>query len=432
MADALGPSGGSVLRRTLLPGGLRVVTEAVPGARSAAFGVWVGVGARDEALALAGSSHYLEHLLFKGTARRDALAIAAALDEVGGESNAFTDQEYTCFYARVLDVDLPLAVDVVSDMVTSSLLRSCDVEAERSVVLEEIGMHDDDPADAVHDLFAEAVYADHPLGRPVIGTAGSIEALTHDALAGFYADRYTPGAMVVAAAGGLDHDAIVRLVEQAFAGRLDGDGRPAPLRPRRGGPAGQADVVVDDRPGEQAHLLLGSTALVRDDPRRRALAVLTGALGGGMSSRLFQSIREQRGLAYSVYSYTSSSSDSGTFGVYAGCAPGKVEEVVGLIREELAAVAAHGLTDAEVARSKGQLRGSTVLGLEDTGSRMTRIGKAELVDGELPTVDDVLARIAAVTPDDVRQVAADVLSRPLAMGAVGPFGDRDLTGLVAS
>ena len=420
-----------MLRRTVLPGGLRVVTEAVPGARSAAYGVWVDVGSRDESPELAGASHYLEHLLFKGTARRGALEIAAALDEVGGETNAFTDKEYTCYYARVLDSDLPLAVDVVSDMVTSSLLLPQDVEAERSVVLEEIAMHDDDPGDAVHDLFAEALYGDHPLGRPVIGTVESIERLSRDALHAHYRATYTPDRMVVAAAGGLDHDALVALVEQAFDGVLSGDGGPAPVRPRSGGPAGLADVVVDDRPGEQANVLLGTTGLARDDRRRWALGVLNSALGGGMSSRLFQGIREERGLAYSVYSYASSGSDSGSFGVYAGCAPGKLDEVVSLVREELDRVAQSGLTDAEVARAIGSLRGSTVLGLEDTGSRMSRIGKAELVDADLPSVEDVLARIAAVTPDDVREVAADVLRRPLALGAVGPFDDRDLSGMVA-
>ncbi len=425
------PSGGpTTLRRTVLPGGLRVVTEAVPGARSVAFGIWVGVGSRDESPELAGTSHYLEHLLFKGTARRDALAIAASLDEVGGESNAFTDKEYTCYYARVLAEDLPLAVDVVSDMVTSSLLRDKDVESERSVVLEEIAMHDDDPGDVVHDLFAEALYGDHPLGRPVIGSVESIQGLSRDAIDGFYRARYRPDQLVVSVAGGLDHDVTVRLVEAAFTGRLGGAAGPAPVRPRTGGPAGLDDVLVEDQPGEQANLVLGTTALDRDDPRRWALAVLSGGLGGGMSSRLFQSIREERGLAYSVYSYTSSASDSGCFGVYTGCAPGKVDEVVALVLAELESVAAKGLTDEEVARSKGSLRGATVLGLEDTGAQMSRIGKAELVDAELPGIDEVLARIAAVTPDDVRAVAADVLRRPLALAAVGPFGDRDLSDLL--
>ncbi len=421
---------GTTLHRTVLPGGLRVVTEAVPGARSVAVGIWVGVGSRDESPELAGTSHYLEHLLFKGTVRRDALAIAAALDEVGGESNAFTDKEYTCYYARVLAEDLPLAVDVVCDMVTSSLLREKDVESERSVVLEEIAMHDDDPGDVVHDLFAEALYGDHPLGRPVIGSVESIQGLSRDAIDGFYRARYRPDQLVVSVAGGLDHDLVVRLVQAAFAGRLDGAATPAPVRPRSGGPVVRGDVLVEDQPGEQANLVLGTTALARDDPRRWALSVLSGGLGGGMSSRLFQSIREERGLSYSVYSYTSSLSDSGSFGVYTGCAPGKVDEVVSLVLAELEDVAAKGLTDEEVTRSKGSLRGATVLGLEDTGAQMSRIGKAELVDAELPGIDEVLARIAAVTPDDVREVASDVLSRPVSLAAVGPFGDRDLSDLL--
>ncbi|MCW2623095.1 MAG: putative zinc protease [Frankiales bacterium] len=425
------PSGGAVLRRTVLPGGLRVVTEAIPGSRSVAFGIWVGVGSRDETPSLAGTSHYLEHLLFKGTPRRDALEIASSIESVGGESNAFTDKEYTCFYARVLDTDLPLAIDVTCDMVTSSLLRSKDVESERSVVLEEIAMRDDDPGDVVHELFAEALYGDHPLGRPIIGSVESIESLSRTAINGFYRRRYTPPSMVVAAAGGLDHDLVVRLVEDAFGDRLTGDATPAPLRRTARGPAGLSGVAREDRKTEQANLVLGTTALRRGDDRRWALAVLTGGLGGGQSSRLFQSIREERGLAYSVYAYASSAADTGQFGVYAGCAPKKTDQVLGLIRSSLHEVAAHGLTDGEVARAKGQLRGETVLGLEDTGSRMSRIGKSELVSGELLTVDEVLARIAAVTPDDVRAVAADVLTRPLSLGIVGPFKNRSFDAAVA-
>ncbi len=425
------PSGAAVLRRTTLPGGLRVVTEALPGARSVAFGVWVGVGSRDEPEGLHGTSHYLEHLLFKGTARRDARAIAEALDAVGGESNAFTDKEYTCYYARVLDVDLPLAVDVTCDMVTSSLIAPHDVEAERSVVLEEIAMRDDDPEDVVHELFAEALYGEHPLGRPVIGSAESIEALSRDAIDGFYRRRYTPRDMVVAAAGGLDHDVVVALVRDAFGPLLDGDAAPAPRRASSPGPRGLSGLVLDDRDTEQANLLLGTTALVRDDPRRWALGVLSGALGGGTSSRLFQTVREERGLAYSVYSYASAGADAGELGVYAGCAPKKAREVLQLVRGTLADVAAHGLTDDEVRRAKGQLRGATVLGLEDTGSRMTRIGKAELCSEQVLTVDEVLARIEAVTPDDVRAVAADVLTRPLALGAVGQVDEDALEEAVA-
>jgi predicted Zn-dependent peptidase len=405
-----------------------VVTEAVPGVRSAAFGVWVGVGSRDEQPGEAGTSHFLEHLLFKGTARRTALEIAAVMDAVGGELNAFTAKEYTCYYARVLDSDLPLAVDVVSDIVTAATCTPEDVESERGVVLEEISMHDDDPGDVVHDAFAEALYGEHPLGRPVIGSVASIEGLTHAAITDYYRRRYTPPAMVVSVAGRVDHDEVVALVEQAFGAAEPAE--PAALR-RHAPPPMQAGAVVEDRPTEQAHLVLGTHGLARDDDRRWALSVLNNGLGGGMSSRLFQEVRENRGLAYSVYSYASHHHDTGMFGVYAGCAPSKVDEVLRVCREELEAVAEKGLDDDEIARAKGQLRGSLVLGLEDSGSQMTRIGKAELVHGDVLDVDEVLARIEGVTADDVRDVAADVLRRPLSLGIIGPFPDRDFSEVLS-
>jgi predicted Zn-dependent peptidase len=420
------------VRRTVLPGGLRVVSESLPGVRSAAFGSWVGVGSRDEKPSLAGSSHFLEHLLFKGTPTRDALEIAAVMDAVGGEMNAFTAKEYTCYYARVLDEDLALAVDLVCDMVTSSLITSDDVESERGVILEEIAMHDDEPADVVHDSLAAALFgADTPLGRPVIGSVESIEALSRTSIAGYYRRRYTLDSMVVAASGGLDHGRLLRLVKKAFSDQLSGDRAYAPLRAVGRAPASYSSVIVQERATEQANVVLGTTALRRDDPRRFALGVLNGALGGGMSSRLFQEVREQRGLAYSVYSYVSSHADTGLFGVYAGCAPGRVDEVLALCREQLALAADKGLTEDELRRSKGQMRGSLVLGLEDTGSRMSRLGKGELVHGELLSVDEVLAQIDAVTLDDVHAVARDVLTRPLSLGVLGPFGDKDFSEAIA-
>jgi predicted Zn-dependent peptidase len=414
------------VRRSVLPGGLRVVSEQVPGVRSVAFGVWVAVGSRDERPATAGTSHFLEHLLFKGTRRRTAREISEAMDAVGGEMNAFTAKECTCYYARVLDADLPLAVDVVSDLVTSSVITAADVEVERGVILEEIAMHDDDPGDVVHDTFAEALWGDTPLGRPVIGTVESIEGLSRDTIAGFYRRRYDLPHTVVAAAGALDHDALVGLVAQAFGPLLGGDAAPAPLRATDRRPVSHARVREVPRRTGQANLVLGTSALRRDDPRRFALSVLSGALGGGMSSRLFQRVREERGLAYSVYSYTEAHADTGLFGVYAGCAPGKVAQVLALVRSELADVAEHGVRDEEVRRSQGSLRGSLVLGLEDTGSRMNRLGKAELVHTEVLTPDQVLERISAVTPDDVRAVAQDVLTRPLSLAVIGPYGRTDL------
>jgi predicted Zn-dependent peptidase len=415
------------VRRTVLSSGLRVLTEVLPGVRSAAIGIWVGVGSRDESVPEAGASHYLEHLLFKGTSTRSALEISASLEAVGGDLNAFTSHEYTCYYARVLDADLPLAVDVLSDMVLDSLIRDEDVDAERGVVLEEIAMHDDDPGDAVHDVFAGALLGTSPLGRPILGTVESIEDMPRDRLDAYYRARYQAPQTVVAVAGAVDHDEVVRAVLAAFARAGAGpDADPAPSRigPRKPFPGGRTTVAT--RQTEQAHLVLGTAGLARTDPRRHALMLLSTALGEGMSSRLFQEIREKRGLAYSVYSFTSSFADTGMVGVYAGCAPRRARTVLDLARRELAAVADGGLTDDELRRAKGQSRGSLVLGLEDPLSRMSRLAKGELVYGELPSVDELLARYDRVTADEVRAVAADVLTAPLVLGAVGPFDDADL------
>jgi predicted Zn-dependent peptidase len=424
-------TGGGVITRTELPGGLRVVTEAMPGVRSASVGIWVGVGSRDETPSLAGSSHFLEHLLFKGTSTRSALDIASAMDAVGGEFNAFTEKEHTCFYATVLDRDLPLAIDIVSDVVLDATVLPHDVDVERSVVLEEIAMRDDDPSDLVHDEFSSALFGDTPMGRPILGTVESIHALTRRQVAGYYRRRYQPGSMIVAAAGNLDHAAVVRHVRKAFAGRLSEDATPGSLRraaPPGVEPARPVVVVEDDT--EQANLVIGMRGLSRHDERRFALGVLSSALGGGMSSRLFQSIREERGLAYSVYSFANSYSDAGLFGVYAGCQPAKTGQVLALITETLEAAARGEITSAEVERGKGQMRGGLVLGLEDSGSRMTRIGKSELVYGQIDGVDELLSRVDRVTRRDVSEVAAYVLSQPKCLSVVGPFGVAEFDGAV--
>ena len=430
----LSPEAGGPVKRTVLPSGLRVVSQSVPGFRSVTFGVWVGVGSRDEPDHLAGATHFLEHLLFKGTERRDALEISAAIDAVGGEMNAFTGKEYTCYYARVLDSDLPLAVDVVGDLVTSSTIRAADVDAERGVILEEIAMHEDDPTDMVHDQFAQVLFGDGPLGRPVLGSVESIESIGRPAIAGYYRRRYRPQDMVVAVAGNLDHATVVGLVRRAFAaaGFADLEAAPSPARLGDRKLPGVGGVRVVRRTTEQANVVLGGPGVARTDERRFALGVLNAALGGGMSSRLFQEVREKRGLAYSVYSYHAQYADTGLFAVYAGCVPRKVDDVLAICREELDKVAAAGITVEELERGKGQLRGSMVLGLEDTGSRMSRIGKAELVYGEQLSVDDVLARIDSVTLDEVTEVAADVLSATPTLAVVGPFDeDRDFSKAVA-
>ncbi|MBA6433502.1 M16 family metallopeptidase [Streptomyces sp. GMR22] len=427
-----GENGIGTVRRTTLPGGLRVVTETLPSVRSATFGIWAHVGSRDETRTLGGATHYLEHLLFKGTRRRSALDISAAIDAVGGEMNAFTAKEYTCYYARVLDTDLPLAIDVVCDMLTGSVIDAADVDAERGVVLEEIAMTEDDPGDCVHDLFAHTMLGDTPLGRPVLGTVDTVNALGRDQIARFYRKHYDPTHLVVAAAGNVGHDDVVRQVHAAFdrAGALSRTDA-APVAPRAGTRAIRTagKVGLLNRKTEQAHVVLGMPGIPRTDDRRWALGVLNTALGGGMSSRLFQEVREKRGLAYSVYSYTSSFADCGLFGVYAGCRPNQVHDVLKICRDELVQVAENGLSDEELRRAVGQLSGSTVLGLEDTGALMNRIGKSELCWGEQMSVDDMLERIAEVTPDEVREVARDVLGRRPSLSVIGPLKDKQAARL---
>jgi predicted Zn-dependent peptidase len=424
----LSPEAGGPVRRTVLPSGLRVLSQSVPGFRSVTFGVWVGVGSRDETVQLSGATHFLEHLLFKGTERRDAMEISASLDAVGGEMNAFTGKEYTCYYARVLDSDLPLAVDVICDMITSATLTEEDVESERDVIDEEIAMHADETSDHIHDLFAEQLWGSSPLGRSITGTPESVAGLTRKQVVGWYRRRYQPANIVVSVAGNVEHSDVVRLVRKAFERHwVTAESEPAPVRrgsarrvPTYGG------VRVHHRDAEQAHLVLGLPGLVRSDERRFAAGVLHGMVGGGMSSRLFQEVREKRGLAYSVFTFGSAYADAGMVGVYAGCLPKKAPEVLDVVRAELATIAKGNITPDELLRGKGQMRGSVVMGLEDTGAKMTRIAKAELVYGELPTVDEILRRIDAVTLDDVGALAADLYAGAPALTVMGPF-DEDST-----
>jgi predicted Zn-dependent peptidase len=341
---------------------------------------------------------------------------------VGGEFNAFTTKEYTVFHARVLDEDLGTAVDVLGDMVTASTITEADVEAERDVILDEIAMHDDDPDDVVHNLFAHQAWGDTPLGRPIAGTEASITAMTRAQVHRFYRRHYTPGNMVVSVAGNVDHTDVVRQVKQAFGrqGFLDGEATPTPpaqSEVARKVHPGEARTV---RPQEQVNLVLGVRGMTRTDPRRYALGVLNTALGGGTSSRMFQEVREHRGLAYSVYSFASHHADAGVVGVSVGCLPGKFDAVLETVRGELTKVAADGITADELQRGKGQLKGGLLLGLEDSASRMSRLGKSELVYDELLTIDEVVRRIEAVTLDDVATLARELFTQPEMLAVVGP------------
>ena len=410
-----------MIETTRLDSGITVVTERIPWVRSVSAGFWVGTGSRDEGPGLFGASHFLEHLLFKGTATRSARQIAEDVDAVGGDMNAFTTKEYTAFYVRLLDDSLELGLDILSDILWNPAFRPDEVEAERQVILEEILMRADEPADLVHEVFNEALFPEHPVGREVLGDEETIGAMSREDIARFHAHHYRPGNVVFAAAGHLEHAEVVAGVERRFAGAEGGAApeRAMPVDPPR-------LLAVDPRPTEQVHLVLGMRSLHRHDEDRYALAVLNHVLGGGLSSRLFQKVREERGLAYSVYSYRSAFADAGALAVYAGTMPSRVGEVLGLVRHEFDAMAASGITRRELEVAKGHLVGELALSLEDSAARMSRIGRSQLVHGEVLTVDEVAALISAVTLDDVTRVAAAVLGNERVLAAVGPIEEAEL------
>ena len=408
--------------RTTLPSGLRIVTEEVSTVRSVAFGIWANVGSRDESPSVAGASHFLEHLLFKGTTTRSALDISAAIDAVGGEMNAFTGKEYTCFYARVIDSDFSIAAEVICDMIKDSLVRSEDVDSERTVVLEEIAMRDDDPSDLVHDLFAETLYGDTPVGRPILGTVDSITNMSRKQVNDYYKKKYLPENLVIAVAGNINHERVVERVSKLLGEFLDSSAKPAALRPTTKIRAkGKGEIGLIYRKSEQANILLGFPSIDRSDERRFALSVLTSALGGGMSSRLFQEVREKRGLAYSVYASMQQFAGSGILSLYAGCNPDKATEVTSIFRHVLSDLITSGLSDEELERAKGQVAGSMVLGQEDTGSRMVRIGKSELVYGEIKSMDEILSNVRTVNQSAISELAEEIFTMQPTLAIVGPY-----------
>lgn len=431
-SDLVLSEGGSLVRRTVLPGGVRLLTETDRSVRSVSIGMWIPVGSRDERPEHAGATHVLEHLLFKGTARRSALDIATAFDEVGGESNAVTAKEHTFYYGRVRSADLPLALDVLADMITSAALEPAALELEREVILEELAMAEDDPTDVGYEAFCEQVLGEGTaLGRPVGGTPASVGGIDVDAVRAHYAEHYRPENLVVTAVGDLDHD----LLAAQLSARLTAGGwtlEPGALPRPRPATAPQAAVPgigaaaltprVLARDTEQTHVYLGGPALSATAPERHAMSVLMAILGGGMSSRLFQHVREERGLAYSVYSFSSAYRDAGVFGLYAACRPTRTEQVVELMGAELADMGRRGVTEAEMRRALGQITGSLALGLEDTSSRMGRLGTSELVHGRYTEVDEAVSRIAAVRAEDVRSLAERLAGSFTTRVDVGPDG----------
>jgi predicted Zn-dependent peptidase len=396
----------------------------MPGARSVTTGFWVGVGARDEAPAEAGVSHFLEHLLFKGTEARTAGEIAEAVDAVGGEMNAFTTQEHTAYYTRLPAAELRLGLDVVSDVLLAPAFRPGDVEAERRVILEELAMEEDAHDDRVLCLLDDALFPDHPLGREVLGTRASIEGLDREAIRAFHARWYRPANLVVAAAGAVDHDAVVAGVDARFAGVRGGE-----VPERRGPTAPGRPLAVLRRRTEQAHVAVGVRALARDDDDRYALAVANHVLGGGPSSRLFRVIREERGLAYSVYSSCAAYERTGALVAYAATTPTALPEVLALVHRELDRLLEHGVTAQELRVATGYLAGSTVLGLEDSGGCMARIGEDLSVHGAVPELDEVVARFRSVGAADVERALARTLGAgDRSVAVVGPNGRRSLEG----
>lgn len=419
MTDLLDPG----VEQTELPNGLRIVTETMPEARSVTLGAWVRVGGRDEPSELSGASHFLEHLLFKGTEQRSARQIAEAVDSVGGEINAFTAREHTAYYARLPHARLDIGLEILGDVLTAPALRPAEVEAERQVIVEEILMNLDAPEDRVHNALSQAVFGAHPLGREVLGEMATVEAITRDEIADFFHRWYRPATMVVTAAGRLDHQ---QVVDAVAAGLGEGTGGELPVR--RPPPPPAAAVVVERDDTEQAHLCLGWRSLSNGDDDRWAMAVANQVLGGGMASRLFQEVREERGLAYSVYSHPSAFEDSGYLTIYCGTAPKRAREALRVIDDVVAALLADGITASELAVGAGYLEGSMLLGLEDSGGRMGRLGRSLMQQARITTIDEHVERLRAVTTDDVSRVLHRVLDAPRVLAAVGPFDDDgDLT-----
>jgi predicted Zn-dependent peptidase len=412
----------SVIGTTQMPSGLRVVTEGMPDVRSVTLGFWVGTGSRDEDAPLSGASHFLEHLLFKGTPSRSAREIAEAVDAVGGDLNAFTTKEYTAFYVRVLSDALDLGLDILCDIISAPAFRPDEVEAERQVILEEILLREDEPADLVHEVLCDAMFPGHPLGREVLGMQDTVKALEAGAIRDFFAHHYRPGNMVFAAAGDVDHDQVLTGLGERLGEAAGGASPPhlPPSQPPR-------SVAVVRRQTEQAHVAIGLPAPDRHSPERWSLAVLNHTLGGGLSSRLFQEIRESRGLAYSVYSYRTAYDDAGALVVYAGTGPERAVEVVDLVATELERLAQGGMTPREMAVARGHLRGDLALSLEDSAARMSRIGRSLLLHGEVLSVEEIAERIESVVLEQVNEIAARVLGAPRSLAVVGPFDESDFT-----
>ncbi|HEY7166600.1 MAG TPA: pitrilysin family protein [Candidatus Binatia bacterium] len=411
--------------KTVLDNGIRIVTQEMPDHRSASLGIWVENGSRHETPEQNGISHFIEHLLFKGTERRSAAQIAEEMDAVGGILNAFTAKEHTCYYAKVLDDDLPLALDLLTDIFLHSTFDAEEIERERSVILQEISQAEDTPDDYVHDLFSLDFYDSHPLARPICGTADTVSSFRREHFVDFFRNRYRPRRVIVSAAGHLSHDFLVREISERL-GNVNGEAgiNPAPVTGDQP-PKIRSGVFQHSKPLEQVHVCLGAAGISQSHPKRYAGYVLNTILGGGMSSRLFQEIREKRGKAYSVYSFMSTYRDVGYLGVYAGTSIASVEEVIDLILKELKNLASGNITEDEIRRTKGQIVGSIMLGLESTDSWMSHIARNEIYFGKSITTEQICAAIRAVSRDEAVDLAKSLFRREaMALTLLGEFSDQ--------
>lgn len=412
--------------KSVLPNGIRVVSETIPYVKSVTLGIWVGTGSRNEQPGNHGVSHFIEHLLFKGTPSRTAKDIAEAVDAVGAQLNAFTAKEYTCYYMKVLDSHLDLSMDILSDMLLRAKFDSEDILREREVVLEEVHMYEDSPDELVHDIYLDNVWPGHPLGRNILGTVESIQNFDHDLVREYYRNYYTPDNIVIAAAGNVTHDSLVGMVEQYFAGF---SGTKLLVKPSS--PNLKQIYLTQNKDIEQVHICLGTISVPQHSPDIYTVHILNNILGGGISSRLFQSIREERGLAYSIYSYQTNYSDAGLFTVYAGTRPGNVNQVVDLVLQNIIQLRDAGITPSELVKAKEQLKGNLLLGLESSSSRMTRIGKMETTLGKYVSIEEVVAKIEAVTVADIKNMAQGLFRQDtLCFAALGPTDESKLPGCI--
>jgi predicted Zn-dependent peptidase len=408
-----------VIRTSTLLSGLQVVTEVMDGVESVALSFWVGTGSRDETDAQAGMSHFLEHLLFKGSINRSALDIAQSIDALGGDMNAFTTKESTAFYVHVLGDDCDLALDILCDVMLEPAFDPDEIWSERQVVREEILMRNDEPADLVHEHYSKALFGDHELGRDILGSETQIDVMKANDIKAFFEHHYRPRNLVFAAAGKLDHDHLVQRLEERFGNRSGGE------RPKRQAPQINTGVTeVYRRQSDQAHLVFGVPASGRHDPARYALALLDQILGGGLSSRLVQEVREKRGLAYSTYSSYSSYEDAGDLSVYVGTHPKRSGEAVQVIRNELQRIGEDGVDEDELRRAKRSLRATTLMNLEDTTARMSRIGRSLLLHGDVLTVEEVHRRVEAVTVAELKRVTAELMSVEPVLIGLGPIDEK--------